>query len=98
MGNLDKHGFARNKFWSIDDDPPSFPSMPSHKAFVDLILKPSGEDLRIWPHRFVVYYQIFYGLFLTRNAYQFYFLIFPELHDICLFLTLHFLILVMNFD
>lgn len=50
-GNLDQHGFARNRVWSIDTDPPPFPTPSANKAFVDLILKPSEEDLKIWPHR-----------------------------------------------
>ncbi|XP_073098468.1 putative glucose-6-phosphate 1-epimerase [Elaeis guineensis] len=48
-GPLEQHGFARNRFWSIDTDPPPFPTNSSNKAFVDLILKTSEEDLKIWP-------------------------------------------------
>uniref|UniRef100_A0A0E0KUT1 Glucose-6-phosphate 1-epimerase n=1 Tax=Oryza punctata TaxID=4537 RepID=A0A0E0KUT1_ORYPU len=51
-GVLEKHGFARNRFWAIDDNPPPFPTSTAVKAFVDLILKPSEEDLKIWPHSF----------------------------------------------
>ncbi|KAL1335409.1 putative glucose-6-phosphate 1-epimerase isoform X2 [Arachis ipaensis] len=51
-GNLDQHGFARNRFWAIDDHPPPFPTNNSIKAFVDLILKPSEEEMKIWPHSF----------------------------------------------
>ncbi|CAN4085010.1 unnamed protein product [Withania somnifera] len=51
-GSLESHGFARNRFWSIDKDPPPFPVATSCRAFVDLILKPSEEDLKIWPHSF----------------------------------------------
>lgn len=51
-GSLESHGFARNRFWSIDKDPPPFPAATSSRAFVDLILKPSEEDLKIWPHSF----------------------------------------------
>lgn len=50
-GLLEQHGFARNRFWSIDPDPPPFPTTSSNKAFVDLVLKHSEEDTRIWPHR-----------------------------------------------
>ncbi|XP_025880783.1 putative glucose-6-phosphate 1-epimerase isoform X1 [Oryza sativa Japonica Group] len=53
-GILEKHGFARNRFWAIDDNPPPFPTSTAAKAFVDLILKTSEEDLKIWPHRFVL--------------------------------------------
>merc|ERR1711915_445754 len=50
-GSLEKHGFARNRFWSIDKNPPPFPTNTSNnKAVVDLILKPSDEDVKIWPH------------------------------------------------
>lgn len=51
-GNLDQHGFARNIFWSIDANPPPFPTVSTNKAFTDLIFKPSEEDLKIWPHRY----------------------------------------------
>lgn len=51
-GPLEPHGFARNRIWSIDADPPPFPTSSSSKAFIDLILKPSEEDLKIWPHRY----------------------------------------------
>ncbi|WVZ10468.1 hypothetical protein V8G54_014998 [Vigna mungo] len=50
LGPLDSHGFARNRFWTIDDNPPPFPTNTSSKAFVDLILKPSEDDIKIWPH------------------------------------------------
>ncbi|KAK1366769.1 Glucose-6-phosphate 1-epimerase [Heracleum sosnowskyi] len=51
-GSLDQHGFARNRVWSVDSDPPPFPTSSASKAFVDLILKPSEDDLKIWPHSF----------------------------------------------
>ncbi|KAK1697659.1 hypothetical protein QYE76_014356 [Lolium multiflorum] len=50
-GNLEQHGFARNRLWTIDDNPPPLPVNPSIKAFVDIILKPNEDDLNIWPHR-----------------------------------------------
>ncbi|RRT42768.1 hypothetical protein B296_00056882 [Ensete ventricosum] len=49
-GNLEQHGFARNRLWSIDTDPPPFPTVSSNKAFIDLIFKPSEDDYKIWPH------------------------------------------------
>ncbi|XP_020267062.1 putative glucose-6-phosphate 1-epimerase [Asparagus officinalis] len=52
QGSLEQHGFARNRFWSIDTDPPPFPANNTYKAFVDLILKPSDEDSKIWPHSY----------------------------------------------
>ncbi|KAJ4957711.1 hypothetical protein NE237_024822 [Protea cynaroides] len=51
-GTLEQHGFARNKFWSIDTDPPPFPTNSSSKVFIDLILKPSDEDFKLWPHSY----------------------------------------------
>ncbi|RDX97237.1 hypothetical protein CR513_20014, partial [Mucuna pruriens] len=51
-GSLEHHGFARNKMWVIDQDPPPFPSDSSEKAYIDLLLKPSEDDLKIWPHSF----------------------------------------------
>ncbi|XP_057430429.1 putative glucose-6-phosphate 1-epimerase [Lotus japonicus] len=52
LGTLDSHGFARNRFWTIDNDPSPFSTNTLNKAFVDLILKPSEEDMKIWPHSF----------------------------------------------
>ena len=52
-GNLEQHGFARNRLWTVDDNPPPLPLNPAIKAFVDLILKPTEDDLKMWPHRFV---------------------------------------------
>lgn len=49
-GSLEQHGFARNRFWTVDDDLYPFPTNPSNNAFIDLILRPSEEDLKIWPH------------------------------------------------
>lgn len=51
-GSLEAHGFARNRFWSIDDNPPPLSTNPPNKSYIDLILKPSEDDLKIWPHSF----------------------------------------------
>ncbi|XP_076951772.1 putative glucose-6-phosphate 1-epimerase isoform X1 [Bidens hawaiensis] len=52
-GSLEQHGFARNKIWTVDENPPSLPAKDSSgKSFVDLLLKPTDEDLKCWPHRF----------------------------------------------
>ncbi|KAL9683712.1 hypothetical protein QQ045_015540 [Rhodiola kirilowii] len=46
-------GFARYKLWRIDDNPPPLKRNKCHgKCFVDLLLKPSEDDLKCWPHRF----------------------------------------------
>lgn len=50
--SLEQHGFARNRIWEIDPDPPPFPTNSSNKAFIDLILKHSEEGVKIWPHRY----------------------------------------------
>lgn len=52
-GSLERHGFARNKLWLIDDNPPPLPPNDSNgKSFIDLLLKPSEEDLKFWPYSF----------------------------------------------
>lgn len=52
-GVLEQHGFARNKIWTVDDNPPPLPSTDSQgKSFIDLLLKPSEEDMKGWPHSF----------------------------------------------
>lgn len=53
FGSLEKHGFARNRMWSIDTNPPPFSTNSPSKASIDLILKPSKEDLKIFPHRYI---------------------------------------------
>lgn len=52
FGHLEPHGFARNKTWTVEADPPPFPVPISSKAYIDLILKPTEEDVKIWPHSF----------------------------------------------
>ncbi|KAL6986361.1 glucose-6-phosphate 1-epimerase [Sarracenia purpurea var. burkii] len=52
-GSLEQHGFARNKIWVVDNNPPPLhPNDSDGKATIDLLLKPSQEDLKVWPHRF----------------------------------------------
>ncbi|KAL3649580.1 hypothetical protein CASFOL_005983 [Castilleja foliolosa] len=51
FGKCDQHGFARNKIWTVENDPPALPANDSlGKSFVDLLLKPAEEDLKCWPH------------------------------------------------
>ncbi|PWA85687.1 galactose mutarotase-like superfamily protein [Artemisia annua] len=52
LGLLEAHGFARNRLWTIEADPPPFPSNVNDRVFVDLLLKPTEEDMKIWPHSF----------------------------------------------
>ncbi|CAI0408570.1 unnamed protein product [Linum tenue] len=50
-GALEHHGFARKKVWIIDDNPPPLqPNDSNGKSYVDLLLKPSEDDLKLWPH------------------------------------------------
>lgn len=52
-GSLEQHGFARNKMWVIDNNPPHLPlNGGSDKVSVDLLLKPSEDDMKCWPHYF----------------------------------------------
>ncbi|KAI4355872.1 hypothetical protein L6164_004601 [Bauhinia variegata] len=51
-GPLEQHGFARNRFWIIDPNPPPFPTTSTYKAYIDLLLKHTEEDAKIWPHRY----------------------------------------------
>ncbi|KZV33962.1 Galactose mutarotase-like superfamily protein isoform 1 [Dorcoceras hygrometricum] len=51
-GPLEAHGFARNRFWKIDPSPPPFPTSTVNKTYIDLILRPTEEDFKIWPHSF----------------------------------------------
>ncbi|CAN1309175.1 Putative glucose-6-phosphate 1-epimerase [Linum perenne] len=52
-GSNEQHGFARNKVWRIDDDPPALHTNPNdscRRSFVDLVLKSSDDELKCWPH------------------------------------------------
>ncbi|KAK3032072.1 hypothetical protein RJ639_036286 [Escallonia herrerae] len=51
FGSLEQHGFARNKLWSLDNDPSPLPPANSQST-VDLILRSTEEDLKTWAHRF----------------------------------------------
>ncbi|XP_004507541.1 putative glucose-6-phosphate 1-epimerase [Cicer arietinum] len=52
LGSLEQHGFARNKLWTLDPNPPPFPTNSNNRAFIDLLLKNSGDDTKNWPHRY----------------------------------------------
>ncbi|XP_020534890.1 putative glucose-6-phosphate 1-epimerase isoform X1 [Jatropha curcas] len=51
LGSLEKHGFARNRLWSLDSDPSPLPPVNSQSS-VDLILKSTEDDLKTWPRRY----------------------------------------------
>ncbi|KAL0331132.1 UNVERIFIED_CONTAM: putative glucose-6-phosphate 1-epimerase [Sesamum angustifolium] len=52
-GSLEQHGFARNRMWVVDENPPPIQSFDSScRTFIDLLLKSSDEDLKHWPHSF----------------------------------------------
>ncbi|WCJ21158.1 Galactose mutarotase-like superfamily protein [Euphorbia peplus] len=51
LGSLEQHGFARNRLWSLDNDPSPLPTA-NNQASVDLILKSTEEDLKTWPRFF----------------------------------------------
>ncbi|KAL9254411.1 putative glucose-6-phosphate 1-epimerase [Drosera capensis] len=55
-GLLEQHGFARNRMWVVDDEQAMMhsnePNGHACQASINLLLKPSDEDLKIWPHRF----------------------------------------------
>ncbi|CAI0454913.1 unnamed protein product [Linum tenue] len=48
LGTSERNGFARNRFWTIDSDPSPLPPSNNHSS-VDLLLKSTDEDLKIWP-------------------------------------------------
>ncbi|KAK7293972.1 hypothetical protein RJT34_16855 [Clitoria ternatea] len=52
QGSLEQHGFARNRFWTLDPNPPPFPTNSTSRAFIDLILKNPEDDTKNWPHRY----------------------------------------------
>ncbi|PWA48926.1 Aldose 1-/Glucose-6-phosphate 1-epimerase [Artemisia annua] len=62
-GSLEQQGFARNKLWIVDEAPPPLPAKSSNgSSFIDLLLKPSKEDLKIWPHSFELRLRVCLGL------------------------------------
>ncbi|MFS7940393.1 putative glucose-6-phosphate 1-epimerase [Helianthus anomalus] len=60
FGTLEQHGFARNRLWSLDDDPsPLTPG--NNQSTADLLLKSTEEDLKTWPYRFELRLRIIVG-------------------------------------
>lgn len=55
-GVLEQHGFARNRLWSVDESPPFLDT--TFDCHIDLILKQSEEDLKIWPHSYELRLQV----------------------------------------
>ncbi|KAK6158318.1 hypothetical protein DH2020_005632 [Rehmannia glutinosa] len=53
-GSLEQHGFARNRMWVVDENPPPLQSTDhsSGNAFIDLLRKSSDDDMKSWPHRY----------------------------------------------
>lgn len=49
--SLDLSGFARNRLWALDSSPAPLPPLKNHSS-VDLILRSTNEDVRIWPRRY----------------------------------------------
>lgn len=60
LGLTEQHGFARNRFWSIDPNPLPL-STSTDKAIIDLILRPTEEDQKIWNHSFEFRLQVALG-------------------------------------
>ncbi|KAL1828624.1 hypothetical protein ACET3Z_007036 [Daucus carota] len=51
--SLEANGQARNEGWKIDNDPPPLIHKDCRgKSYVDLLRKPSKEELRRWPHSY----------------------------------------------
>ncbi|XP_054783311.1 putative glucose-6-phosphate 1-epimerase isoform X3 [Prosopis cineraria] len=42
----------KKRLWTVDPDPPPLSTANTSRAFIDLILKNSEEDAKIWPHRY----------------------------------------------
>ncbi|KAI7724888.1 hypothetical protein M8C21_025814, partial [Ambrosia artemisiifolia] len=60
FGTLEQHGFARNRLWSLDEDPSPLPPA-NNQSMVDLVLKSTEEDLHTWPYRFELRLRVIVG-------------------------------------
>ncbi|XP_057537054.1 putative glucose-6-phosphate 1-epimerase [Amaranthus tricolor] len=60
LGTLEAHGFARNRFWKVDTNPSLAPT--SSNAYVDLVLTPSEEDMKLWSYSFEFRLRVALGL------------------------------------
>ncbi|CAO2841777.1 unnamed protein product [Amaranthus hypochondriacus] len=60
LGTLEAHGFARNRFWKVDTNPSLAPT--SSNAYVDLLLTPSEEDIKLWSYSFEFRLRVALGL------------------------------------
>ncbi|KAL7587240.1 hypothetical protein Lser_V15G38170 [Lactuca serriola] len=62
IGPLKSHGFARNRVWTKENNSRPLQSKPINEVFVDLLLKSTEDDLKIWPNRFEYRLRITLGL------------------------------------
>ncbi|KAL2904579.1 putative glucose-6-phosphate 1-epimerase, partial [Bienertia sinuspersici] len=51
FGSLERHGIARNRMWSLDKTPAPL-SPATNQSTVDLILRSSEDELKIWSQSF----------------------------------------------
>lgn len=70
-GTLEDHGFARNKMWVIDDNPPPLHSNDSNgNSYTDLLFKPCEDDLKVWPHGYEYDLCSFDYIIISRKFYN----------------------------
>lgn len=54
-GGVEQHGFVRNRMWTLDTQPPSPRANGSNgPASIDLLLKPSAADFKLWQNKFEI--------------------------------------------
>ncbi|GJV50794.1 putative glucose-6-phosphate 1-epimerase [Tanacetum coccineum] len=64
---LEQHGFARNRLWTLDEDPSPLPAVNS-QSNADLLIKSTEEDLKTWPFRKFVHYIFELRIRITVSA------------------------------